>query len=120
LRDILDSGFDDTYAYSGQILDYEQFVVLMRELILTIGMSFLAVALVVSFITGSLPVTGLVMLAVILVDLFLLALIHYWDLTLNNIIIVQLVIGLGVSVDYSAHIAHTYLITQAPEEMTRA
>ena len=83
-------------------------------------MSFLAVALVVSFITGSLPVTSLVMLAVILVDLFLLALIHYWDLTLNNIIIVQLVIGLGVSVDYSAHIAHTYLITDAPSEMTKA
>ena len=64
-----------------------------------------------TFITFSLPVTALVMLAIILVDVFLLALIHYWDLTLNNIIIIQLVIGLGLAVDYSAHIAHTYLIT---------
>jgi len=72
----------------------------------------------VTFITFSLPVTALVMLAIILVDVFLLALIHYWDLTLNNIIIIQLVIGLGLAVDYSAHIAHTYLITLVPKSIT--
>ena len=72
----------------------------------------------VLFVTGSLPVTLLVLLAVCLVDLFLLALIHYWDLTMNNIIVVNLVIGLGLAVDYAAHIAHTYLIVEAPKSMT--
>lgn len=115
LSDLLDKGFDDTYAYNATILDYEQYVVLIKELILTIGLSFLAVTLVVSTITGSMPVTCLVMLSIVLVDLFLLSLIHFWDLTLNNIIVVQLVIGLGLSVDYAAHIAHTYLIVQVPK-----
>lgn len=115
LRRIMDTGFDDTYAYSGQILDFEQYVVLIRELVLTIGLAGIAVFLVVTFITFSLPVTALVMLAIILVDVFLLSLIYYWDLTLNNIIIIQLVIGLGLAVDYSAHIAHTYLITPVPK-----
>ena len=49
-----------------------------------------------------------------LVDVFLLGLIHYWDLTMNNIIVLQLVIGLGLAVDYSAHIAHTYLTIIPP------
>lgn len=49
-----------------------------------------------------------------LVDVFLLGLIHYWDLTMNNIIVLQLVIGLGLAVDYSAHIAHTYLTITPP------
>ena len=110
IRDIFDKyGIGDTYAYSETILDYEQYVVFLRELCLSLGLSIMAVFLVVLFITGSLPVTVLVVLAVILVDLFLLGLIHYWDLTMNNIIVVNLVIGLGLSVDYSAHIAHTYL-----------
>lgn len=118
LSDLLDKGFDDTYAYNATILDYEQYVVLIKELILTIGLSFLAVTIVVSTITGSMPVTCLVMLSIVLVDLFLLSLIHFWDLTLNNIIVVQLVVGLGLSVDYAAHIAHTYLIVQVPKEIT--
>ena len=71
------------------------------------------------FVTGSFPVTVLVVLAVALVDIYLMALIYFWDLTLNNIIVVQLVIGLGLSVDYSAHIAHTYLIIEAPKGLTK-
>lgn len=118
LSDLLDKGFDDTYAYNATILDYEQYVVLIKELILTIGLSFLAVTIVVSTITGSMPVTCLVMLSIVLVDLFLLSLIHFWDLTLNNIIVINLVVGLGLSVDYAAHIAHTYLIVQVPKEIT--
>lgn len=110
IRDIFDDyGFDDTYAFSETVLDYEQYVVFLKELCLSLGLSIAAVFLVVLFITGSLPVTVLVVLAVVLVDLFLLGLIHYWDLTMNNIIVVNLVIGLGLAVDYSAHIAHTYL-----------
>jgi len=111
-------GFDDTYAFSETVLNFEQYVVFLKELSLSLGLSLLAVVLVVFFVTGSPPVTVLVVLAVILVDLFLLALIHYWDLTMNNIIVVNLVIGLGLSVDYSAHIAHTYLTVDAPSSMT--
>ena len=71
-------------------------------------------------ITGSLPITLLVVLAVILVDLFLLGLIHFWDLTMNNIIVVNLVIGLGLAVDYAAHIAHTYLTVKVPKGIETA
>lgn len=84
------------------------------------GLSLCAVFLVVIFVTGSLPVTGLVTLAVVLVDVFLLGLVSFWDLTMNSIVTVILVIGLGLAVDYSAHIAHTYLIAEAPAEMTHA
>merc|ERR1712060_913563 len=84
----------------------------------SIGLSVIAVFLVVLFVTGSAPITCLVVLSVALVDLFLLGLIHYWDLTMNNIIDVNLVIGLGLSVDYSAHIAHTYLTTEPPAKYT--
>jgi len=72
------------------------------------------------FVTGSLPVTILVVMSVVLVDVFLLGLVHFWDLTMNSIVTVFLVIGLGLSVDYSAHIAHTYLTVEPPKEMTTA
>jgi Niemann-Pick C1 protein len=108
----------DTYSYSQQMSDLEQYVVFVQETMLSVGLSILAVFFVVMFITGSVPVTLLVVLAVLLVDLYLLALIHFWDLTMNNIIVVNLVIGLGLSVDYSAHIAHSYLMVKPPKELT--
>ena len=83
------------------------------------GLCAVAVFLVVTFITGSLPVTCLVISAVLLVDIFLMALIHYWDMTLNSIVLIHLVMGLGLSVDFSAHIAHTYLVVEVPSSITK-
>ena len=98
------------------MFNFEQYAVFKAETSLSIGLSICAVFFVVLFITGSIPVTSLVVLAVILVDLYLLALIHFWDLTMNHIIVLNLTVGLGLSVDYSAHIAHTYLMVRPPKE----
>lgn len=58
--------------------------------------------------TGSVTLSIFVLLCVGLVTFFLFALLPFWDLTLNSITIVNVVIALGLSVDYSAHIGHTY------------
>lgn len=96
------------------MLSFEQYVVLIKETFTSVGLSCFAVFLVVLFVTGSVPVTLLVVFAVVLVDVFLLALVNFWDLTMNSIVTVILVIGLGLAVDYSAHIAHTYLTVIPP------
>ena len=59
----------------------------------------------------------MVTVAVLLVDFFIVALVHYWSLTFNNIVVVQVVIAIGLAVDYSAHIAHTYLIVEPPKNI---
>jgi len=58
--------------------------------------------------TGSLSITLFVLLSVVLVILFLFSLLPFWDLTLNSITIINVILALGLSVDYSAHIAHSY------------
>lgn len=115
-----DYGIEGTYSYSQDMLDYELYVVFVEETVLSCGLSFLAVFFVVLFITGSFPVTLLVVLAVVLVDLFLIALIFYWDLTFNTVVVINIVIAIGLAVDYSAHIAATYLTIKAPSHMTDA
>ena len=56
----------------------------------------------------------LVLFSVILVDIYLVALIHFWGLTLNSMSGTNMVFALGMAVDYSAHIAHAFLITVPP------
>ena len=101
------------------MLDYELYFVFVDETLLSCGLSIVAVFFVVLFVTGSLPITCLVVLAILLVDLFLVAMIHYWDLTFNNVVVVNLVIAIGLAVDYSAHIAHTYLTINAPKDLEK-
>jgi len=53
---------------------------------------------------------------VLLVDYFLLALVHFWSLTFNSLVVINIIIAIGLSVDYSAHIAHTYLLIKPSPE----
>lgn len=71
------------------------------------------------FITASISTTVIVGISVLLVDFYLLAVIFYWGLTFNSIVVVNIVIALGLSVDYSAHIAHTYQVVNAPKHLTK-
>lgn len=89
IRDIEDKfGLEGTFSYAQEFLDYELYFVFVEETVLSSGLSIIAVFLVVLFITGSLPVTMLVVMAVLLVDLFLIGLVYYWDLTMNVIIVI--------------------------------
>lgn len=56
----------------------------------------------------------MVTVSIILVDVYLYALLYFWNLTFNTIVVINIVVAIGLSVDYSAHIAHTYLVTKAP------
>ena len=42
---------------------------------------------------------------------------HWWGFSIDNVVVIFLVISLGLSVDYSAHIAHAFLVaTGTPNE----
>lgn len=77
-------------------------------------LSLFAVFIVILFITADFTVTLLVAFAVFLVDVYILALVFYWNLTFNSIVVVQVVVAIGLAVDYSAHIGHTYLAVHPP------
>ena len=74
--------------------------------------------LISPFITASdITATLVVAICVILTDLFVAGLIFYWGLALNPIVLLQVILGIGCSVDYSAHIAYAYLVEEIPEEL---
>ena len=75
-------------------------------------MSTVAIIAIVFFVTVNVQVTLLVVFAVLLVNFFLLALLHFWQLTLNFMVMVNMIFAIGLAVDFSSHIAHTYLITK--------
>lgn len=82
----------------------------MPELVEGILLSLVAIALVVTFITVNFYLSLMVIMSVVLVDFYLVALIYYWNMTMNMFTGVSMVLSFGIAVDYSTHIAHTYLL----------
>lgn len=37
-------------------------------------------------------------------------LMYFWDLTIDTVSVVVLVIAVGLSVDYASHVGHTFLV----------
>lgn len=107
-------GIPGTFSYGQEYLDFESYVTFFEDTITGASLSIAAVLVVILFITASLSTTLIVATCVLLVDLYLLAMIFYWGLTFNSIVVVNICIAIGLSVDYSAHIAHTYLIITPP------
>ena len=85
----------------------------------TLISSTLAVIVVVLIITSDVTSTLLVTCCICLTDLFLVGLIFYWGLTFNALVLLQIVLAIGTSVDYSVHIAYAYLIEPIPEKKKR-
>ena len=113
-----------TYGYgqpsveqSWRFYDFELFIGFYEEFALPLILSFVAVLLVILVITSDLVATLVVAICVIITDLFVAGLIFYWNLSLNPIVMLQIILGIGCSVDYSAHIAYAYLVEEIPDEM---
>jgi len=108
-------GIDNTFANGDRFLDYETYVHFERETIIHVASALAAVLVVILLITASVQVTMFVLICVALVDLFLFALLAFWKVTLNSVTGINIVIAIGLAVDYSAHIGHAYLYVDPPE-----
>ena len=95
------------------------FVSLVEETVISTFASVLAIFTVVLLITASFAVAIITVFSVLMIDLFLVALIALWGITFNNVTLVHLVASLGISVLYAAHMAHTFLLVEAPQNMEK-
>lgn len=111
-----DQGIEETYIYTIWFMDFELWFNFNFETTLCILLSFCAVILIIQVITANVTVTLLVAMCVAVTDLALFGNIYYMGLTLNPLIIINIIVSVGISVDYSAHIAYAYLVKTPPED----
>ena len=115
LREIETEGIEGTFAYSLQFLDFEMWYTFRNEMTLCVTLSLVVILAIIMIITSNVAVTLLVGICVAIVDMFLFGSIYFWGLTLNPVLLVHIVVSVGISVDYSAHIAYAYLVENVPE-----
>ena len=73
------------------------------------GISLLCVFLTTLVLIRNLPACILVFICVLLTLVNVGGFIHFWGLTIDTVSCINLVIAVGLCVDYSAHIVHNFL-----------
>jgi len=106
----------DSYPYMFMYLYYEQYAIIQREAILNLGLALVAVCIICLVVLANVGATCLVMLCVLLVDIDILGLMWLWGLTIDSVAIINLVLAVGLAVDYSAHVAHAFCQAQGTRQ----
>merc|ERR1712038_265976 len=87
-----------------------------HELWRNIGLAMACVFLVTLVLLASLRLSLLVLLCVVLTLVDIVGFLHFWGTALDTISMVNIVVAVGLCVDYAVHIAHGFLASRGTRE----
>ncbi len=108
-EDLAEKSELDAFPTTPLFMFFEQYAITSRETIRNLIIAALAVFLVTSPFLVDCTVTFLVVLNFVALICELFSLMVIWDVSLNSVSMINLVMAIGFAVDYSAHIAHAYV-----------
>ncbi|RUS69750.1 hypothetical protein EGW08_022489 [Elysia chlorotica] len=114
-RDIADASPADVFAYAEAFVLIEQYVTILYSTFKTVVM------LVVTIVFLPQPViVALVMFQVISILVGIFGFMAHWDLTLSSVTMVLLIMSVGFSVDFCAHVCTAYMVSDETSRHARA
>jgi len=100
---------DDSFVWSPTFRNWETNRVIGSELYTNLGLAFVAVFLVTLLLVANIWVCLLVCLSVIITLVNVCGMMHFWGLTIDTLTSILLILSMGLAIDYSAHIGHTFM-----------
>lgn len=107
-------------AWSRSYAEWETNKVIAEELYRNMGLALAVVFVVTLILIASLPTSAMVLVCVFLTLVDVGALMHWWGLTIDTVSCIDLVLAIGLCVDYAAHVGHTFMTKSGTrDERTR-
>lgn len=100
----------NAYPYSQSFIGIEGFKIIRRELFVNVALALVAVAVIV-FVTVASPVTSLLItinVAFCIVEI--LGFMYFLDIAIDSVSVINIVLSVGLSIDYSAHVGHCFMM----------
>jgi len=109
----------DPIAFATVFLFYDGLKVISWETIRNVIMAGVGVFVMNVVVLASIPMAFYVVSMVALTDVMLFGYMYYVDQYFNPVTAINLVLAVGIAVDYSAHIAHSFLVING-DKVSRA
>lgn len=109
LRDICNDLDGSAFPWTPSYIDIESLKSIKKELAHNILSSIIAVFVIVLLLVGS-PLASILICGCVVSTLVgLLGVMYYWDLVIDSVAVINLVLAIGLAVDYSAHVGHSFM-----------
>ena len=87
------------------------------EMMRNIGLALACVFLITLILLGNFPICLLVLNNVAITVADIVGFLHFWGITIDIVSCINIVLAIGLCVDYSVHIGHAYLIAKGKSEI---
>ena len=119
VRELASESSLSVFAFSSAFIFYEQYVVILSQTLQTVG---IAVAMVFFVTTIFMPHPLLLLyvtMTVAMITTGVFGFLYFLDLTLSAITMIHIIMSIGFSVDFAAHICHGYMISDGENRNER-
>merc|ERR1719318_2202166 len=109
------------FPYSVFYVFYEQYLTMWRDTLQSLSISLVAIFLVTFVLMGFDLVSSCInLLIIVLIVLNLGGLMYWWNITLNAVSLVNLVMAVGISVEFCSHMTRAFSVNIGKDRIERA
>ncbi|KAI8993287.1 patched family-domain-containing protein [Pilobolus umbonatus] len=106
----------EIFPYSVFYVFFEQYSYIVSMALQILGLAIISIFIVTSSLLGSLRCGLIVMSVVIMILIDVVGVMTLWNISLNAVSLVNLVICVGISVEFCCHIARGYMVAAGSQE----
>jgi Niemann-Pick C1 protein len=108
-------------SYSYPDVFYEQYLTMWPHTARSLALSILAIFIVMYLFLGlDLYSASIIAFTIVMIIINLMGMMYWWNISLNAISLVNLVVGVGISVEFCSHLVRSYVISAQPSRILRA
>ncbi|XP_014211184.1 Niemann-Pick C1 protein isoform X2 [Copidosoma floridanum] len=110
----------EVFPYSVFYVFYEQYLTMWPDTLKSIGISIFAIFAVTFFFMGFDIFSSIVVIITIsMIIINIGGLMYWWHITLNAVSLVNLVMAVGISVEFCSHLVHSFAVSVQPTRVER-
>ncbi|GFU25408.1 NPC intracellular cholesterol transporter 1 [Nephila pilipes] len=111
----------EVFPYSIFYVFYEQYLTIKRDTVVNLIISFVEIFIVTFVLMGLDVYSALIMVfTIIMIILNLMGLMYFWSISLNAVSLVNLVMAVGISVEFCSHIIRSFAFNPEGTKVDRA
>ncbi|XP_066258560.1 NPC intracellular cholesterol transporter 1 homolog 1b-like [Euwallacea similis] len=109
------------FPYSVFYVFYEQYLTIWVDFLTSMSYSLMLV-FVVSFILTGLDIfaSSVILLTVTMIVIHMMGMMYVWNISLNAISMVNLILSVGIAVEFCGHLVHSYVFSLESSSLARA
>ena len=120
MHDLADGASFSVFAYHSSFVAFEVFLAVLPATLLMVGCAVAVMTVVTFLFLPHILMVLLVVLTIVMILVGIFGFMYFVDLTLSSITMIHLVMSVGFSVDFSAHVCAAYLMSDSMTRQDRA